>query len=442
MKRARQNIGKPGKTPAKKPAQKQSKAGKHKKSKIGRFFKWMGIIIVFLIVMVVVLLGFGFVSEDDAFIPVDKESGKINLLLLGVDQEGLRTDAMMVASYDFDNGHVNLLSVPRDTKVYVTNRAVYRKINEVHAMHGENGEILGPEGSAEVVTQVTGIPINYYLEFSFTAIDNFMNILGSVEYDVPDVEGNGKGMNYDDPAQDLHIHLKPGLQKLTGNQVQQFLRYRKSNSGTQDGSDLSRIARQQDFVKAVIDQKVNVGLLAKLPEIFRQMKKELKTNLSLGDVAKYVRYLKDLRSENVSTFQLPGEDKYIGGGWYHVLDEDAAKTLIEQEFGYDASNITTDVTVSAIRQSAKATKKPTSTKKPVSTAKATQSPKATQKPSAKTEKPVTTKKPIKTEEPKEETKAPAKKPTQQPTEKPTKSPTRAPTKTPEKEEDDGVISID
>ncbi len=438
MKRARQNNGKPKKASPQKTVQNQNKAQKPKKSKIGRFFKWLGLILVSLIVIVVVLLGFGFVSEDDAFIPVDTASGKINLLLLGVDNEGLRTDAMMVASYDFDNGHVNLLSVPRDTKVYVTNRSVYRKINEVHAMHGEDGEILGPEGSAEVVTQVTGIPINYYLEFSFTAIDNFMNILGPVKYDVPDVEGNGKGMNYDDPVQDLHIHLKPGMQELTGNQVQQFLRYRKSNSGTQDGSDLSRIARQQDFVKAVIDQKVNVGLLTKIPEIFRQMKKELKTNLSIGDVAKYVRYLKDLRSENVSTFQLPGEDKYIGGGWYHVLDEEAAKTLIEQEFGYDASNITTDVTVSAIRQSAKATKKPAATKKPETNVKATQKPAATNKPTAQTAKPAATKKPVKTEEPEEETKTPTAKPTPKPTEKPTKTPT----KEPEKDEEDEIISLD
>ncbi len=449
MKRARQSGGRPRKVSSKRPVQKQAKTKKKKKSLVRRIFKGVGITLVSLIVIVAVLLGFGFVSEDDAFIPVDHESGKINLLLLGVDQEGLRTDAIMVASYDFDNGHVNLLSIPRDTKVYVTDRKVYRKINEVHGMHDAAGEMLGPEASAEVVTQVTGIPINYYLEFSFSAIDNFMNILGPVEFNVPDVEGNGQGMNYDDPAQDLHIHLKPGLQELSGNQVQQFLRYRKSNDNTQDGSDLSRVERQQEFVKAVIDQKVNIGLLMKMPEIFRQMKKELKTNLSFGDVAKYVRYLKDLRSENVSTFQLPGEDQYINGGWYHVLDEEAAKTLIEQEFGYDASNITTDVSLSAIRQNTagKATQKPASTEKPEATKTPTQKPAATKKPTEKT--PTPTKKPVKTQEPEEEeeptrrpTEEPTEAPTKKPAEKPTKAPTEAPAEDTEPEDEDEVISLD
>ena len=86
-------------------------------------------------------------------------------------------------------------------------------------------------------------------------------------------------MNYDDPTQDLHIHLKPGLQELSGNQIQQFLRYRKSNNGNGDGSDTSRVARQQDFVKARIDQKVNMSLVVKAPDIFSQIKKEIKLSV-------------------------------------------------------------------------------------------------------------------------------------------------------------------
>lgn len=441
MKRARERG-----RPQNKKKQAKAVAGKKKKSRVKKFFKWLGITLATLLACVIIALGFGF-GAGDPFIPVDHQSGKINVLLLGVDKEGLRTDAMMVASYNFDDGTVNLLSIPRDTKVYVTNRNVYRKVNEVHAMHGEDGEILGPVGSSEVVTQLTGIPINYYIEFSFTAIDNFMNILGPVKYDVPDVEGNGKGMNYDDPAQDLHIHLKPGVQELSGNQVQQFLRYRKSNNNTGDGSDLSRIARQQDFVKAVIDQKVNVGLLMKLPEIFGQMRKELKTNLSVGDVAKYARYLTDLKGENIRTFQLPGADQYIGGGWYHVLDEDAAKELISLEFGYDASDITTDVTVTGIKPSAtakKATATPKATKKPSNTAK----PKATVKPTKQPveeedveESPRATKKP--TEKPtREPTAAPTAKPTEKPTAKPTQKPTEKPAQTTAPEDEDDVVTLD
>ena len=48
-------------------------------------------------------------SEEGVLVPVDREDGKINVLLLGVDVEGLRTDAIMVASYDIKENKVNML---------------------------------------------------------------------------------------------------------------------------------------------------------------------------------------------------------------------------------------------------------------------------------------------------------------------------------------------
>ena len=75
----------------------------------------------------------------------------------------------------------------------------YQKINAAHAIGGMKGKIAGPMGTAEAVTRLTGIPINYYIEFSFAAIDHFSEAIGPVTFNVPDVEGNGRGMNYEDP---------------------------------------------------------------------------------------------------------------------------------------------------------------------------------------------------------------------------------------------------
>ncbi|MBR5808606.1 MAG: LCP family protein, partial [Clostridia bacterium] len=238
------------------------------KKKVG---KVLLTIFVILVLFLFVIMGFGLFDSNNILAPV--ENGKINVLLLGVDESGLRSDTVMVASYDANAAKVNLLSIPRDTKVRIVNRKITRKINEVHALSSKknSGQIVGAEAMAEVVTQLTGIPINYYAEFSFASIDNLFDILGPVEFDVPDVEGGGHGMNYDDPVQNLHIHLKPGLQELSGNQIQQFLRYRKSNYGVGTGSDTDRVTRQQDLFKAVIDQKVNLSILPKVPAIFSQI---------------------------------------------------------------------------------------------------------------------------------------------------------------------------
>lgn len=320
------------------------RTGKKKKKKRSPL-KFVLTTIVVFIVLAMITMGLGIFDDSDTLTPL--ENGKINVLMLGVDEEGLRTDSIMIASYDAEAAQVNMLSVPRDTKVYVTNRKVTRKINEIHAMSSQkkNGEILGAEATAETVTQLTGIPINYYVEFSFSAIDHLFDALGPVEFDVPDVEGKGRGMNYDDPVQNLHIHLKPGLQQLTGNEVQQFVRYRKSNSGAGSGSDTDRVARQQEFVKAVIDQKLNAELLIKLPGIYSQLSKEIKTNISAGDITRYLRYLNKLTGESIHSYSLPGETKTISGGSYFICNFDETKLLMSETFGYDAE-LTDQITLS------------------------------------------------------------------------------------------------
>ncbi|MBR4720196.1 MAG: LCP family protein [Clostridia bacterium] len=322
-----------GKTPVQKPKKEIS------------FKKVFTVILVFLLLFIILAMGTNLFSDDDILAPL--EDGKVNVLLLGVDESGLRTDAIMVASYDVNEGKINLLSVPRDTKVYVTNKKATKKINAVHAITAEddNKKILGVQATAEAVTQLTGIPINYYIEFSFLSIDHLFDSLGGVEYDVPDVEGKGRGMNYDDPYQNLHIHLSPGMQTLSGNQVQQFLRYRKSNYGVGTGSDTDRVKRQQEFVRAVIDQKLNLGLLTKLPSIYAQLSKEIKTNISTGDITKYIRYLKKISGDNIKSYSLAGENKTVGGASYFVCDLAATKVLISENFGID-EEVTDKITLS------------------------------------------------------------------------------------------------
>lgn len=341
---------------------------------------------VFLIIMLLLIAAFMFLmgrslsggESEGALIPVDMEKGKLNVLLLGVDKEGLRTDAMMLVSYDLKNPGAKLLSIPRDTQIKVEDRNVVRKINEVHAMHDSNNNLIGPMGSIKAVTALTSVPIHYYVELNFDAIDELADILGPIEFDVPDVEGKGRGMNYDDPTQDLHIHLEPGLQKLSGNQVQQFLRYRKSNGNTSDGSDISRVARQQEFLSAAIEQKVNVALIAKIPSIYSKLKKNMKTNFSVGDAVKYSKYLKGLTSESLTSFSLPGESKRQKA-WYFICDFDETANLIRNEFEYEPGELTNVINLSDVNGTKKVLK--SSDSKKTAAAEKTETPSNTKTPS-------------------------------------------------------------
>lgn len=329
--------------------QEDKKSGKVKKKtkknkKKFSFKKFLGTFLCFALLIGIFGMGFNLFDDEDVLAPL--EDGKINVLLLGVDESGLRTDAIMVASYDVNKGEVNMLSIPRDTKTYIVNRKEFKKINGIHAIPAQNkGEILGVQATAEAVTGLTGIPINYYVEFSFLSIDHLFDNLGPVEFDVPDVEKKGRGMNYDDPYQNLHIHLEPGLQKLSGNQVQQFLRYRKSNYHIGTGSDTDRVKRQQDFIKAVIDQKVNMTIIPKLPGIYIQLAKEIRTNINMGDITKYIRYVNRLSSDKIHSYSLPGEAKMISGASYFVCDISGTKKLVGEVFGYNGE-ISERITIS------------------------------------------------------------------------------------------------
>ncbi len=265
---------------------------------------------------------------------------KINILLLGVDKEGLRCDSIMVMSYNTKTHKINLMSIPRDTRVRDDKMGRYRKINALR--NTDISKEYGPAAVAKAVKNLTGMPINYYVEFSFDALDKTMDILGPVTFDVPDLEGKGRGMNYDDGYQGLHIHLKPGVQELSGNQIQQFLRYRKSNyrdAKYVDGSDQKRVERQQALLAAIIDQKLNLQSIAKIDDIFGEVGKGLKTTFSTDDVKAYAAYLaknvQNISSKNMESVVMPGMAKTIGGASYYVADPEEIAEVVKEMFGYD-----------------------------------------------------------------------------------------------------------
>ena len=332
------------------------------KFNVKRYFQVLGISLAVIIAVAAVCMGIDFSGsnneeEVDNTSTVEAADGKINVLLMGVDVDGLRTDAIMLASFDTETKDVNMLSIPRDTKMYIGNR--YQKINAAHAFVDESGEIGGATATCEAVTRITGIPINYYVDFSFDAVAHVIDELGPIEFTIPDLYGDGVGMVYDDPVQSLHINLPPGDYQLNGQQAVWLMRYRHGNVNPSTGvfkgyvnGDSDRVEMQQKFLKAVVDQKVNASLILKIPSIFKDISSEIKTNFTVSEVIKYSKYLADLSSVNIHSYSLPGEyssDSANGDVWIPNMDE--IRTMVQDVFGYPADNITTDNPKNATRES-------------------------------------------------------------------------------------------
>lgn len=320
------------------------------KFNVKKYFQVLGTCLGVIFLAFMVFMGFDFTggagvadNVEEGTVAVE-HGGTINVLLMCTDEDGLRTDAIMLASYNTKENTVNMLSVPRDLRMYIGNR--YQKINAAHA-YETNGVIGGPTATCEAVTRLTGVPINYYVDFSFDAVAHVINELGPVEFTIPDLYGDGVGMVYDDPVQGLHINLPPGTYELDGSQVVQLLRYRKGNPDPVTGirksypnGDTDRIKIQQDFLKALVDQKLNISLIQKIPSIFTDVKNEIKTNLSVKDVLKYSKYLTDFTSAGIRSETVPGDSTNdSSNGDVFIPDMKKLQALVQDMFDVSGENM-------------------------------------------------------------------------------------------------------
>ena len=277
-----------------------------------KFFASLGI--TFLI-LIVVLLGMVFIlasggsKEYDDFL--DKRSGSAhNVLITGVDKDGNRADVIMLVCTDSKTDKFDIISIPRDTRVTLDNGKT-AKINA--CMGRENGEEL----LTSRVRDLTGLPVHSFCKVNFQGLRNIVDILGGVDYDVP------IDMHYDDPFQDLHIHLDKGYQHLDGAQVEGLLRFRSGYAT----ADLGRIDTQQNFIKEAVKQKLQFKYIPKFPAVMGELKENFDTNLSGIDVFSLAMVMRSC--ENTGNCTLPGEPKYIGGSSYYVVADDASEQIAE-----------------------------------------------------------------------------------------------------------------
>ena len=262
----------------------------------------------------------------------DAEVGMINFLLIGVDEDGTRSDTIMLFCYDGYSNRVNILSFPRDT--IVETGGWKQKLNAaigVGMQKVKSGKDQEPEEELiRLIKRMSGLPIHYSLTVNFDGFKEIIDALGGVDFDVP------YNMNYDDPAQDLHIHLKKGQQHLDGQAAHDFVRFRHNNDGSAPGEyvmgDEGRIHWQQEFMKELYRQKVNAQLFAKLNEVFEIIAKNVKTNYTMQDLMKHVSILQKIDINAMGSYKLPGGSQYINGVWWYVQDEKGTMELIQEVF--------------------------------------------------------------------------------------------------------------
>jgi LCP family protein required for cell wall assembly len=191
-----------------------------------------------------------------------------------------RSDTVMLIRADPRTKTISLLSFPRDliVPIYCAHGEVSSgdRINSAYAR-------CGATGSLETVKHLTGLPINYLIAVNFHGFKEIVDKLGGVWIDVDRRYYNKNVGTY---ATDFsNIDLQPGYQLLTGGSALSFVRFRHTDS------DLYRLARQQQFIRALKERIADNFDPLELPELVSAITHNVevgsKTGFDLGTVEKY-----------------------------------------------------------------------------------------------------------------------------------------------------------
>jgi LCP family protein required for cell wall assembly len=191
-----------------------------------------------------------------------------------------RSDTVMLMRADPTNKTISLLSFPRDLLVPIYCGATVLRTDRINSAYSDTGKCGGPRGTVDTVRHLTGLPINYVVTVDFHGFKKVVNSVGGVWLDIDRRYYNkNTGASNDDYA---NINLQPGYQRLTGGAALSFVRFRHTDS------DLYRLARQQEFVRAI--------------------KAQLTANLSITNVANIVNDIVDNVEVAAGGHKLNGHD--------------------------------------------------------------------------------------------------------------------------------------
>ncbi len=236
----------------------------------------------------------------------------------------------IVASLNLTTKEVHLISVPRDTRVVMTDdmiaylekngrtvpqaNGVYGqcKLTEVHAYAGEGNRSTF---SVAILEEILGIDIDYYVKVDLDAFKDIVDAVGGVEFDVQE------RLYYSDPAQGLYIDLYPGPQLLDGEKAEMLVRFREGYAQ----KDLKRIEVQQEFLKAFISQVCSSDkIMSNLDSYIKIFMEKVESDMPVATALKYAGYIKEIDPASITTDTIPGE-----GGAYFDMDEEGTKELVD-----------------------------------------------------------------------------------------------------------------
>jgi LCP family protein required for cell wall assembly len=231
-----------------------------------------------------------------------------------------RSDTIMLAFIDMEGGAINLLSIPRDTRVELAEGKGTTKINHAFAYGGVTL-------TRKTIESFLDVEIDRYVMVDFEGFSDIIDALGGIDYDVE--------QRMYRPVE--NIDLQPGFQHLDGYNALAYVRWRGTAT-----ADIGRIERQQKFLKTVLDQVMSAGTIFRLPQLANTVNEAIQTDFSLKELTALINIYKDLTEVSFNSDMLPGEGTTINGISYWTYYPTQTKELVEQMQDFNLSGAETD----------------------------------------------------------------------------------------------------
>lgn len=250
-------------------------------------------------------------------------------ILFGTDlvDHARHSDTLMWWRYDPRAGRVDVLSIPRDTKVDVPGYKFHR-VNEVYTYHyaktgshSKSAEALRQAVSGLLDVKGTALEPRICMHVDYAGFRKFIDLLGGVPVHVDEP------MHYDDNAGKLHIHYEAGDYVLSGRQALEYIRFR-GRSG-----DRGRVLRQMDFLRVLIEKAWSPTLFLRWPRLVSVVAGGFRSSVSVADLLPLALEVRHLRPERITPALLPGRP--AGAAW--DIDRERLSYMMAQWGGRPAA---------------------------------------------------------------------------------------------------------
>ena len=237
------------------------------------------------------------------------------VLLMGVDStdEALdknstgNGDALMLITFNPKTLNATILSIPRDSYVYLPNMGTENKIT--HAAWG------GTSNMINTIERFTDIDINYYVKINFKGVVKLVDLLGGITVNVPiDFCEQDSNRNWGDST----ICLDEGEQTLNGEQALALARHRK----TLLTGDLQRGTNQQLIVQGMLNSAKNIKSANQALSILDTLSNNMDTNFTTKQLLSFYDIFKVILETSSNKDNLINIQKlYLSGVTQGIYDE-------------------------------------------------------------------------------------------------------------------------